>query len=255
MGSGLELIITDGEHRIDSRIVATGIGIQHDNLMQTIEKYRERLARYGILLFETGKNQGRGRPERYALLNREQFGYLLMFVRVTERVREYREYVYEMFLAREREHSATKDRAINHLWEQRLIAFNRSTAIPDGYWSIFGFVAGHCFMESFRDSQLVESALPDGSIGRLWCQYLRTHDFDMSQIKTYPHRYPDKRGVIPANIYPNAWMGAFWNWFQTVYLREHYPRYRASHSRELPRVGQPETKWLGNKPTGERSQK
>jgi phage regulator Rha-like protein len=36
----LDLVIVDGERRIDSRIVARGIHVQHDNLMQTIYKYR-----------------------------------------------------------------------------------------------------------------------------------------------------------------------------------------------------------------------
>lgn len=61
MNQDFELIVTDGERRIDSRVIAKGIGVHHDNLMQTIEKYRDRLEKYGIILFETGKIKGRGR--------------------------------------------------------------------------------------------------------------------------------------------------------------------------------------------------
>jgi transposase len=57
---------------------------------------------------------------------------------------------------------------------------------------------------------LVKKALPDGSIGQRWCQYLREQGYDMHLIKKYLHHSPDKRGTKPANISPNEWLGAFW---------------------------------------------
>jgi phage regulator Rha-like protein len=140
----LDLVIVDGERRIDSRIVARGIHVQHDNLMQTIYKYWPGWEKYRILLFETGKIKRRGRPEQYALLNKEQFGYLLMFVRVMETVRAYREDVYDKFPAYEQLQQgmpvqspqapaqAPAPPAINSLWEQRLIDFNRKMRLPAG---------------------------------------------------------------------------------------------------------------------------
>ena len=71
--------------------------------------------------------------------------------------------------------------------------------------------------------RLSPEALPDVSIGLMWCQYLREHGYDMRQIRKYPHIYPDRRGVQLANIYPNDWLGAFWTWFHGCYLKEHYP--------------------------------
>ena len=237
-----DLVEVEGERRIDSRIVAKGIHVQHDNLMQTINKYRPGVEKYGILLFETGKIKKRGRPEQYVLLNKEQFGYLLMFVRVTETVRAYREDVYDKFLAYERIQQgmpvqplpAPAIPAINSLWEQRLIDFNRKTHLPTGYWSVFGMVAGHCWADEFRGVHLVEEALPDGSIGKRWCQYLRSQSYDMGLIKKYLHHYPDKRGTQPANIYPNEWLGAFWTWFHGTYLTVYYPNYLKTHTLALP---------------------
>ena len=105
MNQEFALIVTDGERRIDSRVIAKGIGVKPDNLMQTIEKYCDRLEKYGLLLFQTEavkKAGARGtKYVKYALLNKEQFGYLLMFVRVTDVVRNYREHVYGAFLAYE----------------------------------------------------------------------------------------------------------------------------------------------------------
>jgi len=193
-GTNLEITHIEGEHRIDSRLVAQGINIQHDNLMQTIHKYQKGLEKYGKLLFQTGASGRTRQRQTYVLLNKEQFGYLLMFVRITDQVREYREYVYDTFLEYERLKTAPASEAtppppqINSLWQQRLEIFNRETHMPGGYWSIYGFVAGHCWMDEFRGRYLIDEALPDGSIGRHWCDHLRERGYDMRLIKKYPHR-------------------------------------------------------------------
>jgi hypothetical protein len=76
-----------------------------------------------------------------------------MFVRVTETVRAYREGVYDKFPAYEQLQQgmpvqspqapaqAPAPPAINSLWEQRLIDFNRKMRLPAGYRSIFGMGA------------------------------------------------------------------------------------------------------------------
>jgi phage regulator Rha-like protein len=230
----LELVaLADGERRIDSRMVAKGIAVQHDNLMQTIRKYQTGLEKYGILLFQTGKIKGRGRPEQFALLNKQQFGYLLMFVRVTNQVRSYREHVYDKFLEYERLlQEPPSQPSLNPLWERRLKDFNRYTKIPDGYWCIFSMIGGYCFNDEFRGVHLVENAVPDVSVGKIWCAYLREQGFDMRLIQQYPHHYPDKRRVQLANIYPNDWLGTFWTWFHGDYLKTHYPSYLKTHVME-----------------------
>jgi hypothetical protein len=95
-------------------------------------------------------------------------------------------------------------------------------------------VAGYCFTDEFRGVHLAEESLPDGSIGKRWCQYLREQKYDMDLIKKYLHHYPDKRGTQPANIYPNAWLGAFWTWFHGTYLTVYYPDYLKTHTLVLP---------------------
>ncbi|MBO0796763.1 MAG: hypothetical protein J2P36_38270, partial [Ktedonobacteraceae bacterium] len=107
---------------------------------------------------------------------------------------------------------------INTLWEWRLTYFNKHTRLPHGYWCVFGMMAAYCWTDEFRGIHLLENALPDGSIGKKWCDYLRQRGLDMRQIRKYPHHYPDQRGTIEANIYPNAWLGEFWTWFHGHYL-------------------------------------
>lgn len=228
MGKELEIVISNGEYRVDSRLVAQGIGIQHDNLMQTISKYQRRLEKYGILLFETGKIKGRGRPEQYVLLNKEQFGYLLMFVRVTDVVRDYREQVYEKFLAYEHMQQTTP--AINALWEKRALLFNEKTRIPEGYWCVFNEIAHVCWGMEFRGEHLQEDAVPDISVGLLWMKEVRRLSLPELLIQSYPHHYPDRRGVRFANIYPNAWLGAFRDWFHQHYLQHEFRAYVQKHA-------------------------
>lgn len=130
------------------------------------------------------------------------------------------------FLAKAREAEvASSQPLLNSLWEQRLDLFHKYTKIPHGYWSIFGMVAAYCRADEFRNVHLVENALPDGSVGNHWCQFLREQGYDTTKFKKYPHWYPDKRGVRPANIYPNELLGEFWTWFNATYLVEHYPTY------------------------------
>jgi hypothetical protein len=123
---------------------------------------------------------------------------------------------------------------MNNLWQERLEGFNRETRILPGCWCIFGMVAGYCWTDEFRGAYLIDEALPDGSIGLRWCKHLRERGFDMRQIKKYPYRYPDKRGVQQANIYPNGWLGAFWTWFHGQYLKFDSPEYLRTHMRTIP---------------------
>lgn len=86
---GVTVILKGDDSRIDSRIVARLLGIKHDNFMQTLERYQNELRTYGVFLFQTGKpprgTKG-GRPEKYAMLNEDQFVFSITLSRNTPRV-------------------------------------------------------------------------------------------------------------------------------------------------------------------------
>ena len=86
---GVTVILKGEESRIDSCIVARLLGIKHDNFMQTLERYQNELRTYGVFLFQTGKpprgTKG-GRPEKYAMLNEDQFVFSITPSRNTPRV-------------------------------------------------------------------------------------------------------------------------------------------------------------------------
>lgn len=67
---------------VDSRLIAERLGIDHDNFLQTVQNYQTEIEQaFGILLFETGKNIGRGRPQKYALLTENQATFVMTLSR------------------------------------------------------------------------------------------------------------------------------------------------------------------------------
>lgn len=81
-------IFDDGENLyVDSRLIAERLGIEHDNFLQTIQGYQSQIEQaFGILLFQTGKIEGRGRPPRYVLLSEEQSSFVMTLSRNTPEV-------------------------------------------------------------------------------------------------------------------------------------------------------------------------
>ena len=76
----------NNEPRIDSRLIAGGLGVSHNHLIEQVEKYSERFKSFGIVRFETEKlNGGRGRPERLVYLNENQCYFLVTLSKNTER--------------------------------------------------------------------------------------------------------------------------------------------------------------------------
>lgn len=85
----IQLVHSAGEARVDSRVIAEQLGIQHESSYDQIKKYRSDFEELGVVRFETGKPSGGkgGRPEKFALLNEDQAYLLLSFSRNTKRVR------------------------------------------------------------------------------------------------------------------------------------------------------------------------
>lgn len=85
------LTLTGDEPRVDSRVLAEQLGTQHKSSIELIDKYADKIRRFGHLPFQTevGKRvQGGGKAERFALLNEDQAFFLLALSRNTDRVVE-----------------------------------------------------------------------------------------------------------------------------------------------------------------------
>ena len=83
------IALTQGEDpRVDSRVVATRLGRDHQNVYEMVKDYQSDFEQLGILRFQTGEIKGRGQPEKFALLNEDQAYLLLTYSRNTKRVRK-----------------------------------------------------------------------------------------------------------------------------------------------------------------------
>lgn len=86
--NAIELVYGKNEPRIDSRLLAQHLGNKHQNVRELLTDYANDFREFGILRFQTGEIQGRGQPERYALLNEDQAYLLLAYSRNTPKVRQ-----------------------------------------------------------------------------------------------------------------------------------------------------------------------
>lgn len=79
----------EGEPRVDSRLIAAQLNVKHINSMELIRDYLSDFEEFGIVRFETEKiNPGRGRSQKFALLNEDQSYLLLSYSDNTPKSRE-----------------------------------------------------------------------------------------------------------------------------------------------------------------------
>lgn len=75
------------EPRIDSRVLAKHLANTHQHVRELLTRYISDFRELGILRLQTGEIQGRGQPEKYAMLNEDQTYLLLTYSRNTATVR------------------------------------------------------------------------------------------------------------------------------------------------------------------------
>jgi phage regulator Rha-like protein len=85
-----ELVTLDEEEpKTTSYIVAEQLGIAHRNMVELIKDHQGRIEKhFGLIRFETGKINGRGRPEQFANLTENQTHYVLTLSRNTDKAME-----------------------------------------------------------------------------------------------------------------------------------------------------------------------
>jgi len=78
--------VKNNEPRIDSRLIALGLGVTHTHLVEQVDKYKVRLSTLGLVRFETEKVKAKmGRPVRFVYLNENQCYALVTLSKNTER--------------------------------------------------------------------------------------------------------------------------------------------------------------------------
>ncbi|MFY7913202.1 MAG: Rha family transcriptional regulator [Rubrivivax sp.] len=78
------------EARLDSRLLAERLGVQHQSLFELIKTYRADFEQLGKVRFETGASSGSrtGQSVKFARLNEDQCYLLLNYSRNSQRVRQ-----------------------------------------------------------------------------------------------------------------------------------------------------------------------
>lgn len=100
--------------RVDSRLLAQHMGVQHKNSMELLEKHKADFLELGVVPFQTEKptSPNGGRPERFALLNEDQAHLLLTYSRNTATVRALKVKLVKAFSAARK---AAEQRATEYL--------------------------------------------------------------------------------------------------------------------------------------------
>lgn len=109
MSNVISLIQKKQEARVDSRILAEHLDIQHKNVLALIDESKSEFEEFGPLAFETRvakRKQGGGTPIRHALLNEDQSIFLLTLTRNTERTKRLKAELVKAF-SRFRKHQQT----------------------------------------------------------------------------------------------------------------------------------------------------
>lgn len=77
------------EPRVDTRILADHLGLQHESIAKLVKDYKDDFAQLGKVRFEIGASPGSrtGQKVRFAMLNEDQCYLLLSYSRNTSRVR------------------------------------------------------------------------------------------------------------------------------------------------------------------------
>ena len=84
----LTLIVTTKEPRVSTRQLAKHLGNKHRSLFDLVQRHRTDFEQLGILRFQIGVIDGRGQPEKFAILNEDQATLALAYSKNTKRVRE-----------------------------------------------------------------------------------------------------------------------------------------------------------------------
>lgn len=84
------------EPRLDSRLIAQQLGVEHKNLLANVTRYQSDLERFGLLAFET-RVRDRGIPTRFALLNENQCYFLATLSRNTAQVVAFKVWLVKTF--------------------------------------------------------------------------------------------------------------------------------------------------------------
>jgi phage regulator Rha-like protein len=232
METGLEIIAVEGEHRIDSRLVAESLGIEHESLIRTLSTYEAELQELGILRFEIGEIKGRGQPQKYVLLNEDQAIFAATLSRNTRQVVVFKLKLTKAFSEARRHLQVPPVHTLTDALRPR--ALENLNTVPEGYFSAMGELFKHLYnLEAIINQNLDDKAMIEISVGQHWSQYTREvlHLPDQQRHK-YQHTCQDGR-VVRAWAYPIQYVNTFAKWLWGDYFSKNFPAYQQYRARRI----------------------
>jgi phage regulator Rha-like protein len=250
MGDNLsqELVVVqiEGESRIDSRVVAKSIGIEHHNLIATIRKHQKEIEEeLGILLFQTEEIKGRGQPEKYAMLTEDQAVAVVNLSRNTKQVVAFKIKLAKAFVeARARLASKTPsiEEQIFTKDVQRRCMLNEKLLKP-GFWCVVTEMWREAWaLEAFQ-KELKPSSLPDGSCGTKWRNHLKSISNPLlrNSYQAYLH-IPNNKNLFKVWVYPDELLTTFRRWLRVEYAEYYDTKYLPSRLKDAEEIKAPKSK-------------
>lgn len=110
------VLAVDGEPRASSEIIATGVEVQHKNVLALIRRHEADLSEFGRVAFAARSFETRGGTQQreYAMLNEHQATLLLAFMRNSPKVIQFKIALVKEFF-RLRDELQNRDK---NLWQQ-----------------------------------------------------------------------------------------------------------------------------------------
>lgn len=230
-----EITVTekDGVLLVDSRLIASRIGIEHESFMRTVAKYQSQTEQaFGGLRFEIGvPDQPSGNPPRFIFLTEDQATFLMTLSRNTPEVIQCKIELVKKFSEAKRRLSLMGVTILPHttVYIRRLEnMFDHD--IDYQYWSVFREGAEVLLLIEKEYKVPVDVLdLCDGSIGSHWSQFRKkTKELGEQWVKvesTYTHRFRDQRGQRSPKAYDVAELPVFRRWLNEQYIPNHLPQY------------------------------
>jgi len=233
----ITVIEKDGVLLVDSRLIASRIGIEHESFMRTLTKYQSQTEQaFGTIRFQIGSSEmsdGRinPKPERFTFLTEDQATFLMTLSRNTPEVIQCKIELVKKFSEAKRRLSLMGVTIVPHttVYIRRLEnMFDHD--IDYQYWSVFREGAEVLLLIEKEYKVPVDVLdLCDGSIGSHWSQYRKVAKESGEQwVKAesnYTHRFRDQRGERSPKAYDVAELPVFRRWLNEQYIPNHLPQY------------------------------
>lgn len=87
----------NGDFFTTSETIAKGFDVQHKNVLELVEKYQDKIERFGAVAFETLPLQNGGLPKRVALFNKSQSMFFMTLLRNNDLVVDFKVRLVEEF--------------------------------------------------------------------------------------------------------------------------------------------------------------